>query len=106
LIKASLQLTENPGFPLDSHFHPLYIFYSFHIYSTLGPSKAAAPTHPGRTSINKKEYCMSKIKGSQAIIKCLQEEGVDLIFGYPGGAVIELYDESVQKRYPPYPGPP
>ena len=36
---------------------------------------------------------MSKIKGSQAIIKCLQEEGVDLIFGYPGGAVIELYDE-------------
>ena len=36
---------------------------------------------------------MSKIKGSQAIIKCLQEEGVELIFGYPGGAVIELYDE-------------
>lgn len=36
---------------------------------------------------------MSKIKGSQAIIRCLQEEGVDLIFGYPGGAVIELYDE-------------
>ncbi|NLX19171.1 MAG: biosynthetic-type acetolactate synthase large subunit [Desulfobulbus sp.] len=36
---------------------------------------------------------MSKIKGTQAIIKCLQEEGVELIFGYPGGAVIELYDE-------------
>jgi acetolactate synthase-1/2/3 large subunit len=36
---------------------------------------------------------MSKIKGSQAIIRCLQEEGVELIFGYPGGAVIELYDE-------------
>jgi acetolactate synthase I/II/III large subunit len=36
---------------------------------------------------------MSKIKGSQAIINCLQEEGVDLIFGYPGGAVIELYDD-------------
>jgi len=36
---------------------------------------------------------MSKIKGSQAIIKCLQEEGVELLFGYPGGAVIELYDE-------------
>ncbi len=36
---------------------------------------------------------MSKIKGSQAIIKCLQEQGVELIFGYPGGAVIELYDE-------------
>ncbi|MCL2459147.1 MAG: biosynthetic-type acetolactate synthase large subunit [Desulfobulbus sp.] len=36
---------------------------------------------------------MSKMKGAQAIIKCLQEEGVELIFGYPGGAVIELYDE-------------
>ena len=36
---------------------------------------------------------MSKINGSQAIIKCLQEEGVDTIFGFPGGAVIDLYDE-------------
>ncbi|WP_028318281.1 biosynthetic-type acetolactate synthase large subunit [Desulfobulbus elongatus] len=36
---------------------------------------------------------MSKMKGTQAIIKCLQEEGVELLFGYPGGAVIELYDE-------------
>ncbi len=36
---------------------------------------------------------MSKISGSQAIIQCLREEGVDLLFGYPGGAVIELYDE-------------
>ncbi len=36
---------------------------------------------------------MSKMIGTQAIIKCLQEEGVDLVFGYPGGAVIELYDE-------------
>ena len=36
---------------------------------------------------------MSKITGAEAIIQCLQEEGVDLIFGYPGGAVIELYDE-------------
>ncbi|WP_028582963.1 biosynthetic-type acetolactate synthase large subunit [Desulfogranum mediterraneum] len=36
---------------------------------------------------------MSKIPGSQAIIKCLQEEGVELLFGYPGGAVIELYDQ-------------
>jgi len=36
---------------------------------------------------------MSKITGSQAIIKCLHEEGVDTIFGFPGGAVIDLYDE-------------
>jgi acetolactate synthase I/II/III large subunit len=35
---------------------------------------------------------MGKISGSQAIIKCLQEEGVNTIFGYPGGAVLDLYD--------------
>jgi acetolactate synthase-1/2/3 large subunit len=35
---------------------------------------------------------MGKISGSQAIIKCLQEEGVHTIFGYPGGAVLDLYD--------------
>ena len=35
---------------------------------------------------------MEKISGSQAIIRCLQEEGVKVIFGFPGGAVIDLYD--------------
>jgi acetolactate synthase-1/2/3 large subunit len=36
---------------------------------------------------------MRKITGSQAIIECLHEEGIDTIFGFPGGAVIDLYDE-------------
>jgi acetolactate synthase I/II/III large subunit len=35
---------------------------------------------------------MGKISGSQAIVRCLKEEGVKIIFGYPGGAVIDLYD--------------
>jgi len=35
---------------------------------------------------------MEKISGSQAIIRCLQEEGVKTIFGFPGGAVIDLFD--------------
>ena len=33
-----------------------------------------------------------KLKGSQAIIKVLLEQGVDIVFGYPGGQVIPLYD--------------
>lgn len=33
-----------------------------------------------------------KLKGSQAIVKLLQEQGVDTIFGYPGGQVIPLFD--------------
>lgn len=35
---------------------------------------------------------MEKITGSEAIIQCLLEEGVKTIFGFPGGAVIDLYD--------------
>lgn len=33
-----------------------------------------------------------KLKGSQAIVKVLLEQGVDTVFGYPGGQVIPLYD--------------
>ena len=36
---------------------------------------------------------MSKILGSEAVIKCLLEEGVDIIYGYPGGAIMPVYDE-------------
>ncbi|MCQ2359364.1 MAG: biosynthetic-type acetolactate synthase large subunit [Phascolarctobacterium sp.] len=32
------------------------------------------------------------IKGSEAIVKLLEEQGVDTVFGYPGGAVIPLFD--------------
>lgn len=35
---------------------------------------------------------MGKITGSQAIVRCLQEQGVKTIFGYPGGAVLDLFD--------------
>ncbi len=34
-----------------------------------------------------------KITGAQAMIKCLREQGVEVIFGFPGGAVIDIYDE-------------
>ena len=33
-----------------------------------------------------------KISGSRALLECLKREGVDTIFGYPGGAVIPIYD--------------
>ena len=36
---------------------------------------------------------MSKITGSEAVIKCLLEENVDIIYGYPGGAIMPVYDE-------------
>ena len=33
------------------------------------------------------------ISGSEALIHCLLAEGVDLIYGYPGGAIMPFYDE-------------
>jgi acetolactate synthase-1/2/3 large subunit len=41
---------------------------------------------------------MSKITGAQAIVKCLQEEGVDTIFGFPGGVILDLYDELMDSK--------
>ena len=34
-----------------------------------------------------------RINGAEAIIHCLLAEGVDLIYGYPGGAIMPVYDE-------------
>jgi acetolactate synthase-1/2/3 large subunit len=33
------------------------------------------------------------ISGAEAVIKCLLAEGVDLLYGYPGGAIMPVYDE-------------
>ena len=33
-----------------------------------------------------------KIKGADILINCLLEQGVDTIFGYPGGSVLDIYD--------------
>ena len=33
-----------------------------------------------------------KLKGAEILINCLLEQGVDTIFGYPGGTVLDIYD--------------
>lgn len=38
------------------------------------------------------------ISGAQIIIECLVEQGVDTVFGFPGGAVLPLYDALYQNR--------
>ncbi|OQX66251.1 MAG: acetolactate synthase, large subunit, biosynthetic type [Desulfococcus sp. 4484_242] len=37
-----------------------------------------------------------KLTGAQIILRTLQEEGVDVIFGFPGGAVVDIYDELIK----------
>ena len=34
-----------------------------------------------------------QLTGSQVIIECLKEQGIDTVFGYPGGAILNVYDE-------------
>ncbi|MCD8103764.1 MAG: biosynthetic-type acetolactate synthase large subunit [Lachnospiraceae bacterium] len=34
-----------------------------------------------------------KLNGSQIVIECLKEQGVDTVFGYPGGTILNVYDE-------------
>lgn len=46
----------------------------------------------------KKKGTTERISGSEAVIKCLLAEGVDTIFGYPGGAIMPIYDALYQYR--------
>ena len=39
-----------------------------------------------------------KLTGAQILMRCLREEKVDLIFGYPGGAVLVIYDELFKQK--------
>ena len=34
-----------------------------------------------------------KIRATQAIMECLLEQEVDTVFGYPGGTILNVYDE-------------
>ena len=34
-----------------------------------------------------------QLTGSQIVIECLKEQGVDTVFGYPGGTILNIYDE-------------
>ncbi len=42
---------------------------------------------------------MKKITGAEAILRSLVEEGVDTIFGYPGGAIMPIYDKMHEQNH-------
>ena len=39
---------------------------------------------------------MKKISGNKLLVKALKEEGVDILFGYPGACTIDISDEIIQ----------
>ncbi len=40
------------------------------------------------------------MNGAQALLESLKQEGVELVFGYPGGVVLKLYDEMYKMNFP------
>lgn len=48
--------------------------------------------------LSEKEVRNMKLNGSQILIECLLEQGVDTVFGYPGGAILNVYDELYKHR--------
>ena len=40
-----------------------------------------------------------KMTGAQAVLESLKKEGVDVVFGYPGGAILPLYEEFYKANF-------
>ena len=38
------------------------------------------------------EVVVVELSGAEIVVQCLKDEGVEYVFGYPGGAVLHLYD--------------
>ncbi len=39
-----------------------------------------------------------KLKGAQIIAKCIEEQGIDTIYGYPGGSVLDIFDALYEEK--------
>ncbi len=41
---------------------------------------------------------METITGARAVVKCLERQGIDTVFGYPGGAILPVYDALIGSK--------
>jgi acetolactate synthase-1/2/3 large subunit len=46
-----------------------------------------------KIKLNKEQKKILNISGAEAVVRCLLAEGADLVYGYPGGAIMPIYDE-------------
>ena len=49
-------------------------------------------TEPEATKPEAAKPEATELRGAEIVLQCLRAEGVDLVFGYPGGAIMPLYD--------------
>jgi acetolactate synthase-1/2/3 large subunit len=66
--------------------------------ASVGIWNPAVPVGAGRPSWKVEPMPEQKLTGAQIVIKALKDQGVEVIFGYPGGAVLPLYDELFQQN--------
>jgi acetolactate synthase I/II/III large subunit len=62
------------------------------VISVLPELKIATPVVGSKNGVSLHNGASTLISGSQALMRCLVAEGVDTIFGYPGGAIMPVYD--------------
>lgn len=41
---------------------------------------------------------LMKLKGAQIIVKCIEEQGIDTVYGYPGGSVLDIFDALYEEK--------
>jgi acetolactate synthase-1/2/3 large subunit len=51
-----------------------------------------------KTKLEWSLYMTRQMTGAKMIVECLKDQGVEVIFGYPGGAVLPIYDEVFQQN--------
>jgi acetolactate synthase I/II/III large subunit len=59
---------------------------------------AATSAHAPHTAATPLDATSTSVRGADALLRALQAEGVDLIFGYPGGAIMPVYDALVDSK--------
>src|SRR5690606_8548696 len=60
-----------------------------------GPATAGSPERPSKASVKPtpRPKTGPVMRGARIVVESLLAEGVDIIFGYPGGAILHVYDE-------------
>src|SRR5690242_14518120 len=84
------QMTHASKRPSEPHFDSILLFKERFCLT-----KAAATGNVGgfRVCLPESRNEAMELNGAEITVRCLKEEGVEYVFGYPGGAVLFIYDE-------------
>ena len=51
-----------------------------------------------KTKTSKKTVNPAAMKGADVVVRCLENEGVDIVFAYPGGSSIDLHNAFTRSK--------